>query len=340
MIRTLVCAMGAAMFCLGTSHAQGVAVASFNIVSEDASEQRRIVSVRVERRLDETDLVRLATLVQSRSKHSYGRTQVNVYLPAMALNQGPWATVTLSPEPKVAVFGLSRADEDIFLADHRADRRPLLGAWLTSPPAAPGRLAIYSDQSKIYAEWRLRSGQRTVEEVQDSVTKAGRRFDVPGAGYYVLTRSGELEIWDKSTLIATAERIRPEHLSLPPAVAFGPKTYAPVEAHAAPAMIRPAAAAQPDTKETSSVTATARITPVAPPATLTPVAPAAPAADAVAAADPEPAVRTATNKKIAKTHTRTKTVQTTRAVAQAKPAAKQAYDTPGDAIAAKMAGRL
>lgn len=342
MIRTLVCAVGVAIFSIGAGQAQGITPTPYNIVSEDVSEQRRIAAVRIERRLDDADLLQVAHSVLARTKQAYGRTQINFYLPAMTLNQGPWATVTFAPDTKIVVFGLSRADEDLFLAEQRADRRPMLGAWLTSPPAAPGRLAIYSDHGKIYAEWRLRGGQRTVDEVQDSLTKAGRRFDVQGAGYYVLTRTGELEIWDKSTLIATAERIRPEHLALPSAVALGSKSQASVAhvAHVQPD-VRPPAPAQPEPKTAPSVPAasSAGLAPaIPPPAISDPVAPTV--APTVASTDPEPVQPAAKATKIAKTHTRTKTVQTTHTVAQVKSAAKSKTMTPGEVMTAKLAGRL
>ena len=199
---------------------QTAPVAPFKSLSEDVSEQRRLVTVRIERRLNEAELLRISEAVRSRQNRDYPRTQVSFYLPSMTLRQGAWATVTVSTEAKVQVHGLRREDEEVLLAEHRNDHRSLLGSWLTSPPAAPGRLTIYSDQGRIYGEWRLRNGQRTVDELNDDSTKAGRRFDVSGGGYYILSQSGDLEIWDKSTLIATAERIRPEHLALPTAVAI------------------------------------------------------------------------------------------------------------------------
>ena len=114
----------------------------YSSVSEEQSEQRRAVFVRIERRIDEAGLLGIAREIRAREKRAYARTQVNFVLPGMPLNQGSWASVLFAPEPKVMVHGLSRTDEELFLAEHRADRRPLLGSWLTSPPAAPGRLTI------------------------------------------------------------------------------------------------------------------------------------------------------------------------------------------------------
>ena len=224
------------------------------------------------------------------------------------------------------VHGLRREDEDVLLAEHQADRRPLLGSWLVSPPAAPGRLSIYSDRGRVYGEWRLRNGQKTVDELQDSIVKGVRRFDVPGGGHYILTRSGELEIWDKATLIASAERIRPGHLALPTAVALGPKTppvvtIAPMRS--APAEM-PASPSQPEPKAAAAVQA------------VTPGSQAiAPQANAAAEPfEPEAVVPKAKPKKSAKSKARANTS------ASSKPTRTPGNSiTPGDQIAAKMSGQ-
>lgn len=183
---------------------------AFAAVSEDISEQRRAVYVRVAQRADEGELLDIARQVLAQGKKSFARTYVNFILPGMQVNQTAWASVLFAPEPKVLVHGLTRQDEALFLAEYAADKRFMLGSWLVSPPAAPGRLTIYADHGKVFAEWRLRNGQKTVEELHDFIGRQGRRFALADGGYYVLSRSGDLEIWDRQTLIATAERITPE----------------------------------------------------------------------------------------------------------------------------------
>ncbi|MEI4557852.1 hypothetical protein WAC31_28980, partial [Klebsiella pneumoniae] len=83
------------------------------------------------------------------------------------LQQGSWASVTYTTDSKVTINGLRLEDEEVLIAEYSADKRHLLGSWLTSPPAAPGRLTIFSDDGKIFGEWRLRNGQRTVDELID-----------------------------------------------------------------------------------------------------------------------------------------------------------------------------
>jgi hypothetical protein len=339
--------------------AENATLPLFDVISQDVAEQRRSVAVRVARRLDDTELAQIGETVRARDKRAFTRTHVNVFLPGQSLTQGPWASVLLAPEPKVVVHGLRRDDEEMFLAEHRADRRPMLGSWLTSPPAVPGRLTIYSDAGRIYAEWRLRSGQKTLEELQDGpALKSGRRFDIPGAGFYVLTRTGELEIWDKSTLIATAERIRPDHLALPAVVALGKAGPSQSQSVAIADAARPASAGvkretypsspvQPEAKAatsmpTASVTASVALVhpPVAQPAatavTRQPVAAAVLDSPAEASLVPAgPIGKVATTKPGKSRAARTKAAN-----AQIADRSKARTLSTGDQINAKIAGRF
>lgn len=341
----------------GATDARARDLPPYSPVSEDLSEQRRAVYVRVDRRVDEDDLLAIAELVEAKGKKPFARTYVNFILPGMPVNQGAWASVLFAPEPKVMVHGLSRTDEELFLAEHKADTRPLLGSWLTSPPAAPGRLTIYSDHGKVFAEWRLRGGQKTVDELRDSTIKGVRRFDVPGGGYYVLTRSGELEIWDKSTLIATAERIRPDHLAAP-AMASSKQSAPPAAARLASAQAAPsllgatgmggaaaaamlAYAAQPEPAKASPVKSALNAAPVLaaipiPKIHIPAAAPAAPTSvsamngppsSSIAAEPVEPRTK---SKKVTKSKPRQKVAA----------AAKSGDMTTGDTISAKISGRL
>ncbi len=206
-----------------TTQAAELPLPSHEIIAEEATDQRRAVSVRLQQRLVEADAVRLATAIIQRQKSKASRSFVNYFLPGMQLSQGAWASVVFNPEPKFRALGLKREDEQALLAEHRADSRPLLGSWLTSPPAAVGRLTIYSDAGRIFAEWRLKNGQKTSEELKDASTAAGRRFDLADGSSYTLTRSGDLEIRSGTTLIAVGERIRIEQAPVEPVRVAAPR---------------------------------------------------------------------------------------------------------------------
>lgn len=202
----------------GDGVAQVAKIASYKIVSEDGSEGRRSISIRLPGRVSEVEIKRMADDLIAKRRATSGRVVVRFFLDGMALDQAPWATATYQSDLKIAISGLKLEEEELYLSELRHDRRQIVGAWLTSPPAVPGRLAIYREKGKVFAEWRLRNGLKTVDELEESRVNRGRRYDVKGenAGHFMVTAAGVLEMRDADRLIAVAERIAPEKLAPSP----------------------------------------------------------------------------------------------------------------------------
>lgn len=185
--------------------------ATHKIVSEDiaANGTTRYVAVVVSKRISEADIGPIADAARAREKAPYERTVVNLYLPGMKLGGSAWAVATYQPSLKVTIVGLRLDEEQAALVEAANDKRNLLGMWLTSPPAVPGRLTIYREGAKTFAEWRLRNGSKSVEEVIETRDGRGRRL-TPAAGstdYFLLGPHGELELRDATSVIAVAERL-------------------------------------------------------------------------------------------------------------------------------------
>ncbi len=161
------------------------------VVSEDGAADQRRLSLRIDARMPEADLKALAASL--RDKAAVGRKPVAFafYLPSMALNQSPWADVRLTPEPRVTVNGLRYEEVKAFAAEAAQDKRDVLGHWLTAPPALPGMLTIWRDATgKRHADWALRTGKRTSDELDEIKTGRGRRFEIKGSNRRLL--SGDL----------------------------------------------------------------------------------------------------------------------------------------------------
>lgn len=183
---------------------------SFAIVGEDATKTSRVVSVRIERRLDADGLARIATNIRSQnSTPAMRHTVVSFFLPGMPLDQRPWASVDTTPTTKVVVGGLKIEEAQRYAAQVAAERRDLIGAWLTDFPSEPGRIAIYNEKGRARLEWVQRNGATIVEELVETRGTRGVRYDLKSGGdeHYLLKSSGVLEIKGKDRLIARAERI-------------------------------------------------------------------------------------------------------------------------------------
>lgn len=202
--------------------------ADFKVVSEDlGATGTRFVAVVLPHRIAEPEIERIADRVRAREKQPFERTVVNFYLPGMKIGRGAWAVAAFQPALRVTVVGLRLDEEQTAIAEVAADRRKLVGVWLTSPPAPPGRLTIYAEGGAMFAEWRLRDGTKSVEKVTESRDRHGRVFSPASGGTtnYVLTGGG-LELRDGTAVIATGEPL-PVTLATPAEVAAAAATAAP-----------------------------------------------------------------------------------------------------------------
>lgn len=200
--------MGLWMACFASGWS-AAAAPLHDVISEDESGGRRVISVRLKERLVEADLLQVAGTIKGTSKEPAAPMLVAFYLTGMPLDQGAWASVSFAPDAKAKINGLKREEQEQFEATLAVDRRQLVGAWITDMPAAPGRLVIFRDKGKPFAEWLLRSGRKSVEELIEVRGSRGSRFD-PRAGsadYYLLKANGSLELRNKQRLIAIAERM-------------------------------------------------------------------------------------------------------------------------------------
>ena len=183
----------------------------YRIASDEASSEtsRRVVAVVLAKRLAEAEIGRMADIVRAKEKAPFERTIVNFYLPRMKIGEGAWAAAIYNPGLKISIVGLRLDEEQAAIAEAASDQRPRVGVWLTAPPAAPGRLTIYLDGARAFAEWRLRNGDKSVEELIETRDPKGRRFATKtgGADYYLITWNGELELRDGQSIIATGEKL-------------------------------------------------------------------------------------------------------------------------------------
>lgn len=240
---------------LAISASSGVAaqtLPTYRVIAEEKSEAGRTVDIRIERRLDEADIGAIANAIVGKETKPYARTTVNFILPAARPGEPPWANATLVREIRVKIPGLRLDEERMFVAEAHGDRRDVIGSWLTSTPATPGRLTLYREGRKLFAEWRMRTGVKTQDEVTETRVSAGRRFDLKSGAsedHFLMLPNGDLEIRAKGTLIASAERIR----ETPGSAATVAGTRAPQHA----------AEAWPPARSASGFTETAATTPAA-----------------------------------------------------------------------------
>ena len=208
-MRRIAAAVALAAFGLFASAAN--AAPQYRIISEDGASDALRVAVRLEARQHEADLRLVADEVRSRLPAQKHVRSVVFFLPFMDISGPAWAEVKLVPAAAVTISGLRLEEEVAFRREASADTRALIGVWLTSPPALAGRMTLYRDgRGKTFAEWQLRSGEKTTDEVSEARSNRGRRYEIAASkgGYYQIVSGGMLELGNAGTVIAVAEPLQ------------------------------------------------------------------------------------------------------------------------------------
>jgi hypothetical protein len=156
-----------------------VAPSAYAVLANSGDHTQRSFAVQLERRVSDADLKHLADEIRSTDAESSAATVIMFYLPGMKIGHGVWAHTYYPPssgtadqkaatEPKVTIVGLTIAEEERLIQDARRDSRNLIGAWLTATPAPVGKLTLYREKGRLFAEWGLRDGARFSEEVTET----------------------------------------------------------------------------------------------------------------------------------------------------------------------------
>lgn len=191
------------------AHAEPAPV-RYKVVAEDrGTEDRRVIEVSLERRAGETELMRIAGEVKAKGARPNERTIVNFHLGTTKVSGTPWAVARFKPDTRVLVIGLRLDEEERYVAEARADKRNLVGVWLTSSPLSPGKMTLYREGGRLFAEWRLRGGQMSVMELAGNPVRGNRLTDKSGKSRdnFVLLGNGELEVRDGDQVVGVAERV-------------------------------------------------------------------------------------------------------------------------------------
>jgi hypothetical protein len=185
--------------------------ALYRVVVDHKSDAARIVEVRLERRLEETELGAIVSAIIDLEPRSYPRTTVNFVLAGARAADGPWATATSLRSTQISVPGLTAEEERRFRSEAASDPRHQIGSWLTSAPASPGRLTIVREGDRLVLDWQMRGRLVRSGELTATPLPSGNRLDYVERSpdsWLVIAADGALEIYAKGALLTVAEPIR------------------------------------------------------------------------------------------------------------------------------------
>jgi hypothetical protein len=183
---------------------------SYSIIqSRIVSGIRKSIDVRLNEKVSEATLRAIALELKSGDSRPYDRTFIVYYLPEMPVGAGGWATTHFDPGLDVRILGLTpeKAPEsaDSLLPSTRED----IGRW--SDDRNGTQIVMYRDRGRPYVEQFFNDGSVLKEELVESSSPLGRRFESKGVSslgdHWVIEPSGKLQIRDNVGLVATANTI-------------------------------------------------------------------------------------------------------------------------------------
>lgn len=176
------------------------------IIKTDEIGQLKVsYDVILKRRITKDELEQLARAIKA--KHPYTeRVFIGYFIAGTAQakpprHDGHWGSSHWEGNQVRLVPGPSEAD----IAARRKAKGPpvpdgakVLGRWFV-PGGYGGHVVIYTKDGKTYLHQRYHDGSGTPDEVTARKHKAGTAYREPGGyDYFVVTRAGDLELWDNS----------------------------------------------------------------------------------------------------------------------------------------------
>jgi len=163
-------------------------------------------------RIGEVDLERMAKAIRTHEP-GFKLTFIEYLLPGMVYGAGAWATSHFTPNLDVQILGLTRG-QAAKIADARRARGPgVVGTWRINYLILSGVLVIRKAADGGYvSQWTFAKGGPAAKDVLIRTTTNGQtRFIEKDNGhgeYWVLRPDGDLEAWDPSGRLFTAQAVR------------------------------------------------------------------------------------------------------------------------------------
>ena len=191
------------------SVASGVAYSIIRSSSIPGKERR--VDIRLPAKLSADVLRALALRLKAEDPRSYELTRMSYYLPGMSVDASPWAMAHFQPRLELRILGLTVTQTSTLLAAASPAADEIAGRWLEETSANGHRLVVFRRNGRLFLESRFPDGRRFERELIENRTPWGVRFDAeqgsPMGNHWVLTADGNLQVRDRTGLIATALRI-------------------------------------------------------------------------------------------------------------------------------------
>ena len=171
---------------------------------------KRSLDVRLNKKVPEDVLRRIAQKLKSDGSREYDRTFITYYLPGMKVGAGAWATSHFDPALRIQISGLSAGAAKSLPGTADSTGQKVIGRWIDEVMGS--RITIFRKGRLVYVEHNFKDGSTLKIEVDEKKPPLGQSFVPVKASstgdHWVIDSRGNLQIRDFEGLIRTAMKLR------------------------------------------------------------------------------------------------------------------------------------
>ena len=184
---------------------------TYSVIATDViPDIRRSIDVRLREKVSKDRLRSIALELKSQDERHYERTFIMYYLSG---SSDAWATADFNPGLVVNIIGLTKEEEQALTEKPFSVDAEIIGQWIDEAAGVVEQITIMKEAGKLYLVREYEDGGSLIDEVVESSSSVGRRFDKVETTvydhYFIIDRQGNLQLWDHEFgWFATISKIR------------------------------------------------------------------------------------------------------------------------------------
>jgi hypothetical protein len=172
---------------------------------EDSKPIKCSFYIELQEQLSEAQITEIAEEYR-KEYDSYMSLFIFYLLPDMEIGSGAWATSHYTPDLKITIYGISKAEEEQLKGNIQIPE-DAFGTWYCSVAGLEHHIVFVQDGDKLSAKLTFKDES---EKTEILIRKESGRFDIQGnkdGEYYIFNEAGNLELWDTQGLFTTAKKV-------------------------------------------------------------------------------------------------------------------------------------
>lgn len=182
-------------------------IAEYNILEDTVKNNiKRTVEVELPKRLDETELARLAEHIKGLSDKEVERTFIGYRITGNDPKQAYWATTHYNPNLEVKIMGESATNYEK-MKGQELPEGDVIGSWMVNR-GMEYRMTAYNKDGQTYLQSAYGDGTSTDDLYVLTESDKGTKLEEEDNGfgeYFIINSEGELEFWSDNGNYYTAK---------------------------------------------------------------------------------------------------------------------------------------